>query len=180
MKDFPNFSAQRHLIVGGRPHAIQVLRQVLGILGVKHIEQIADPAAAIELLRTQTFTSVLCDELASRWGREYFGHAARQSPGLLNPMIPIFLVCAGPRRRDIEAARDLGFTDVFVRPVSAATIQRKLKQALSSPRPFIATGDFFGPDRRSPLRPDFQGSDRRSRKARQVKIGIPRSNEVFI
>jgi two-component system chemotaxis response regulator CheY len=124
-------------------------------------------------LRLQLFTAVLCDENAAGVGARAFGYAARRTSGLLNPLIPIFLVCAGPRRRDVEAARDLGFTDVLTRPVSAATVIRKLKLALGKPRPFIASTDFFGPDRRAPQRSGFRGPDRRTRKARQVKVGAP-------
>jgi two-component system chemotaxis response regulator CheY len=176
MNGFEDFGAQRHLIVGGKPHVVQVLRQVLGILGVKQVEAIADTTAAIEALRSRLFTSVLCDDGAAKSGKECFARAARQSSGLLNPMIPIFLVSGGPRRRDVEAARDRGFTDVLTRPISAATLMRKLKTALAAPRPFIASSDFFGPDRRSPQRPNFGGKDRRTRKARQVKVGAPPSS----
>jgi CheY-like chemotaxis protein len=173
MNESQNFGAHRLMIVGGKAHAVQTLRQVLGIVGVKQIQVVADPVAAIDLLRTQLFTAVLCDESAAGSGDRAFGYAARRTSGLLNPLIPIFLVCGGPRRRDVEAARDLGFTDVLTRPVSAATIMRKLKLALGAPRPFIASTDFFGPDRRAPLRSGFRGRDWRTRKARQVKVGAP-------
>lgn len=181
MNDSENFPAQWHLLVGGKPHTVQIMRQVLGILGVRHIDWTADSYAAIELLRTHHYTAVWCDEHALRAGYEDFASAARQTPGILNPMIPIFLVCAGPRRREVEAARDMGFTDVLARPLSAATIMRKLKSSLASPRPFIATGDFFGPDRRSPSRPGFEGKDRRTRKARQVKVAAqPASDRYYV
>jgi CheY-like chemotaxis protein len=173
MNESENFAAQRLMIVGGKAHVVQTLRQVLGIVGVKQIHAVADPAAAVELLSTQLFTAVLCDENAAGTGARAFGYAARRTPGLLNPMLPIFLVCAGPRRRDVEAARDLGYTDVLTRPVSAATVIRKLKLALGAPRPFIASSEFFGPDRRAPLRSGFRGPDRRTRKARQVKVSAP-------
>ncbi|MGD0141600.1 MAG: hypothetical protein ABSC92_00415 [Rhizomicrobium sp.] len=173
MNEFENFGAFKLMIVGGKAHVVQILRQVLGIVGVKQIQAVADPAAAIELLRLHLFTAVLCDESAAGSGSQAFGYAARRTSGLLNPLIPIFLVCGGPRRRDVEAARDLGFTDVLTRPVSAATVMRKLKLALGAPRPFIASTDFFGPDRRSPSRAGVRGNDRRTRKARQVKLNMP-------
>jgi CheY-like chemotaxis protein len=173
MNDLENFSAHRLLIVGGKAHVVQTLRQVLGIVGVKHIQVVADPAAAVELLRTQKFAAVLCDESAAGSGPRAFGYAARRTSGLLNPLLPIFLVCAGPRQCDVEAARDLGYSDVLARPLSAGTILRKLKLALGKPRPFIASTDFFGPDRRALSRDGFGGPDRRTRKARQVKVGAP-------
>ena len=113
MNESQNFGAHKVMIVGGKAHVVQTLRQVLGIVGVKQIQVVADPAAAVDLLCTQLFTVVLCDENAAGAGSASFGYAARCTSGLLNPLIPIFLVCGGPRRRDVEAARDLGFTDVL-------------------------------------------------------------------
>jgi two-component system, chemotaxis family, chemotaxis protein CheY len=180
MNDPDDFTAQRHLIVGGKPHAVSVLRQVLTILGVRQIQTVAEPLTAIDVLRTRKFTAVLCDESAERCGEEHFAHAARRTPGLVNPLVPIFLVSGGPRRRDVEQARDLGFTDVLTRPVSAAIILKKLRLALRHPRPFIATPDFFGPDRRSQQRANFHGDDRRTRKPRQVKIPAPADDKDFL
>ena len=177
MNEQENFAAHKLMIVGGKVHLVRTLRLVLGIVGVRQIQAVADPAAAVDLLRAQLFTAVLCDESAAGSGAHAFGFAARRTAGLLNPMIPIFLISGGPRRRDVEAARDLGYTDVITRPVSAATFMRKFNLALKYPRPFIASADFFGPDRRAPSRGDFCGQDRRTRKARQVKVAAPMASD---
>ncbi len=172
MNDSGKFGDLRMVIVGGKTHAVQVMRQVLGIIGVRQIQAVADAAAAIDLLCHQSFSAVFCDETVLGAGGLDFGRAARRAKGLLNPMVPIFLVCGGPRRRDVEAARDAGFTDVLTRPVSAATIMRKLDLALGRPRPFIVASDFFGPDRRGGPRAWFRGEDRRTRQPRKVKVGL--------
>ena len=180
MNERENFAAHRLMIVGGKSHVVQTLRLVLGIVGVRQIRAAADAADAIDLLRAQLFAAVLCDESAAGSGPHAFGFAARRTAGLLNPMIPIFLICGGPRRRDVEAARDLGYTDVITRPVSAATLMRKFNLALKYPRSFIASTDFFGPDRRASSRGEFRGLDRRTRKARQVKVGAPANRDEVL
>jgi CheY-like chemotaxis protein len=174
MREPDNLDMARMLIVGGRPHAVQLLRQIFDILGFRQIQATSRLATAIELLRTQTFSAVFCDDQIADADPEMFAQAARRTPGLLNPMVPMFLVCTGPRRRDVELARDTGFTDVLTRPLSAATVLRKLKAALAHPRPFIATGEFFGPDRRSAARSwTGEGNDRRQRQPRKVKVAAP-------
>lgn len=177
MREQDNLSGSRMLIVGGRPHAVQLLRQIFDILGVRRVMAASQMATAIEALRTQSFAAVFCDDQIADGDADNFAHAARRTPGVLDPMIPIFLVCAGPRRRDIELARDTGFTDVLTRPMSAATVRRKLKTALGHPRPFIAVGDFFGPDRRSAARA-WAGEERRKRQPRKVKVGMPVDSET--
>ncbi len=164
------FKSRKVLLVTAKPHVAQILRQVLGIAGVGEIVAVADGAAAIGLLRNQLFDAVFCDDAAARDTGEDFGTAARRSEGVIDSMVPVFLVCAGPRRRDVEAARDRGYNDVLTRPLSAATVTRKLRLAVERPRPFIVAPEFFGPDRRSGARDAFRGEDRRKRTPRKVKV----------
>ncbi len=165
-----DLSELRILVAGGNAQGISLLRQVFGFLGVKSLTVAPGGDAAIDQLYAERFAAVFCEEGVVCGNGEGFAHAARCSKGILAPMIPIFLVCGGPRRRDVEAARDLGYTDVIARPVSAATILKKLKAALVHPRPFIAASDFFGPDRRSQVRPAFRGDERRIRQPRKVRV----------
>lgn len=162
----------RVLIVGGRAHSVQLLRQVFAILGIRRVQSAPETTTAIDLLRTHVFGAVFCDEHLGETDPETFAFAARRTPDVRDPMVPIFLVSSGPRRRDVEAARDIGFTDVLARPLSASTVLRKLRNAIANPRPFIVANDFFGPDRRSTAR-KWLGNDRRKRQPRKVKIGTP-------
>jgi len=168
----PDFSELRLLIVGGRTHATRTLRMVLGIAGVRDVMIADGSAAAMELLRTQRFAAIFFDEHTEPVKHVPFSRAARHGAGVLNPMIPIFVVSASPRRRLIEAERDRGVSDVIARPMSAATIMRKLQLAIESPRSFIKAGEFFGPDRRGERRPPFDGKDRRARSARKLKVSL--------
>ena len=158
------------LIVGGKPHAVTTLRTVFGLIGINQVSAVAESARAIELLCGEPIDAVFCDEAASPVGRVAFPLAARRAPGVFNAMLPIFLVCASPLRRQVEGARDDGVTDVLVRPISAATVIRKLRVAVIRPRPFIVAGAFFGPDRRGAARAPFFGDDRRSKLPRKVKV----------
>jgi two-component system, chemotaxis family, chemotaxis protein CheY len=149
------------LIVGGKPHAVTILRTAFGIIGLTKVSAIAKSEHAIQHLR---------DEAAVAVDGVPFPLAARRAEGVPNPMLPIFLVCSSPVRRQIEGARDDGVTDVLVRPVSAATIIRKLRIAVLAPRPFILAGGFFGPDRRGGVRSPFFGRDRRTRRPRKLSV----------
>ncbi|MBI1328343.1 MAG: response regulator [Alphaproteobacteria bacterium] len=168
-----NVSDLRILVVDSNPGSILLWRQVFGILNVKALMVITDGDAAIDQLYLDRYSAVLCSDQIKCSSGETFAHMARRSPGILAPMVPIFLVTGKPRRRDIERARDLGYTDVIALPVSAGTVVRKLQGALGKPRPFIAAGEFFGPDRRSGVRPPFRGSDRRTRSPRKVRVSVP-------
>ena len=167
------------LIVGGKPHAVTVLRTAFGIIGINKVSAEFDSAEAIQLLRDETVDAVFCDAGAEPFCGMPFPLAARRTEGVLNPMLPIFLVCSSPVRRQVEGARDDGITDVLVRPVSAATIIRKLRSATLAPRPFILAGEFFGPDRRGRGRRPFGGEDRRKRTPKKLSVS-PSETSAFL
>jgi CheY-like chemotaxis protein len=158
------------LVVGGKPHAVTILRTAFGIIGLNKVSAIAKSERAIQYLRDEDVDAVFCDEAADAVDGVPFPLAARRAEGVPNPMLPIFLVCSSPVRRQIEVARDDGVTDVLVRPVSAATVIRKLRIAVLAPRPFILAGGFFGPDRRGGARTPFAGRDRRTRMPRKLNV----------
>ena len=164
----PDIAAARVLIVGARGHAGPTLRTVLTAAGVSRITMVDEPQRALEALCSERFTAVFV-EGGSELDGTPFAQAARRCPSLLNPMIPIFAVYGGARRRDVERSRDDGVTDVICRPMSPKTVGDKLRAALAAPRPFIAAPQFFGPDRRAKERP-WRGEDRRQRMPKKTKI----------
>ncbi|HEX4371012.1 MAG TPA: hypothetical protein VH019_06670 [Rhizomicrobium sp.] len=163
----PDFATLRVQIVGTKGHAGAMLRVVLAAAGVGYVVQIEDSRKALSLLSSEHFDAVFVEE--SHLDGLNFARSARKRAALRNPLIPIFAVYSGPRRRDVEKARDLGVTSVICRPVSPKTVSDKLLAALIKPRPFIAAPDFFGPDRRARTR-TWRGSDRRKHTPRKSKI----------
>ena len=160
----------RVLVVGAKGSAGSMLRMVLTATGITRIVFVDEPHRALDLLCTDPFEAVLI-EGDTLLGAEPFAFAARRNAMLLNPMIPIFAVFGGPRRRDVEMARDQGITDVICRPISPKTVADKLKAALATPRPFIAAPEFFGPDRRAKERP-WRGEDRRVLTPKKTRVSF--------
>jgi len=172
MRELADLKDLRVLVVGGRPSGVQILRTVFGVAGISNVVAVPESRTAINLLCHERFAALFCDDRSETVGGVPFPLAARRSPGVLNPMIPIFLLCSAARRRQIEHARDTGITDVLARPISAATILRKMRLALVKPRPFIAAPDFFGPDRRVREHGPIDGEERRKRVAKKVKVTL--------
>jgi PleD family two-component response regulator len=173
-----DFSALKILLVGGTPFGVQTLRSVLITAGIKEIEQIATSSSALWRLREKNFSAAFCDDTAEAVDGLKFPLAARRTQGVINPMLPIFLVSSQAYKRVIEKARDDGVTDVLARPISTETVIRKLRTAIEFPRSFIAAPDFFGPDRRSITRTAWSGEDRRKHRAKKVALRIPKMPEA--
>jgi CheY-like chemotaxis protein len=167
-----DFSSHRVLILGGKTHAIGLLRSILNIIGLTKITLVEDKSRALELLSMEHFTSVFFDPQALKVDGMHFAVDARRQAGMRNPMIPIFALQDRARRCDVEKARDLGVTDVITAPISPRTLMTKLQTAVRAPRPFIVSNQFFGPDRRSRARPPYYGADRRTRMAKKAKLDL--------
>ena len=169
--DRSDFSSHRVLILGGKTHTIGILRSILGIAGVTQIIHVEETLRALELLSMEHFTAVFCDQLADGVDGMSFPTAARRREGMLNPMIPIFVLQDRARRSDVERARDLGVTDILTTPLSPRTLVTKLQAAISAPRSFIVAPEFFGPDRRA-KRDAYNGSERRTRKPKKARVDL--------
>lgn len=157
------------MLVGAKTHPMAVVRAVLGLAGVTRITQVEQPGRALEVLKTEYFTAVFCEQACMIEGMP-FAVAARRKPSMLNPAVAIFVVKERARQRDVEKARDLGATDVLTMPVSPRTVIDKLSAAVHAPRPFIVAPDFCGPDRRSQSRKTFAGTERRARVPRKMQV----------
>jgi PleD family two-component response regulator len=165
-----DLAAARILVVGASGPAGSMLRTVLTAAGITHITLADEPRRALDMLCAEPFDAVFV-EGSIQLDDTSFALTARRNTMLLNPMIPIFAVFGGPRRRDVEMARDQGITDVICRPMSPKTVTEKLRAALRAPRPFIVAPEFFGPDRRAKERP-WRGQDRRVLTPKKTKVNF--------
>ena len=73
---------------------------------------------------------------------------------------PILMVSGHTDVGSVKRARDAGITAFISKPISAATLYTRLAEVVCSPRTFVETSTYRGPDRR---RRDmsFDGVDRR-------------------
>lgn len=168
-----DLSGIRVLLLARKSSSTQVLQSVFKIAGIKKIASVDEPRLAIELLCVDRFDALFL-EGAQEYDGMPFALAARRLPALRNPMIAMFAVYPEARKRDVEAARDLGVHDVICRPVSPKTVMTKLRGVLAVPRPFIAAPGFFGPDRRVKSRVSSRvlGPERRVRAAKKTRMNF--------
>ena len=58
-------------------------------------------------------------------------------------------------------ARDAGVTEFLAKPISAKALYQRIVNVVVSPRPFIKTKSYFGPDRRRNTVTAYIGPERR-------------------
>lgn len=151
------------LVVEDSPFMAKLLRAILRGLAVGRVEECTKPTEVISYVREFQPDIIFMDlEMPELDG---FGvtkelRTGDESP---NPFVPIVMVTAHTKRADVVQARDSGITEFLAKPVSAKSVYDHLAACIETPRPFIKTKTYYGPDRRR--RSDgYDGPERRRSK----------------
>src|SRR5271156_1234686 len=137
MSDFERIKA---LIVDHAGYSRDLLRGILTVLGVVDTFNSPNCTRALSALQAHHRDVVFCDERAGNCAE--FMKALRRDVETRNITVPVFLISAGVQEEQILVARDAGMNGVIVKPVSVATVERKLCATLKRPKDFVATKAF--------------------------------------
>jgi len=125
----------------------QVMRMMLGSLGIRRVMAAASVDEAMRILEVEPIDVVIADyRLGDETGAEFM----RLVRGMQNGkrFIPIIGCTADTSPATITEMRDAGADEVLAKPVSANVIWKKLMAVTNARRGFVSAPQFFGPDRR--------------------------------
>lgn len=172
-----NLQDIRVLILDEKGHGRSLLRSLLLSLGLQRIVALTNTTEALAVLRDERFDLMFLDELAGPLNPVAFIKALRRDLSTRDVTMPVVLVSAGAGRRQIMLARDAGANDVISKPVSAETVERKLRTLLFAPQTFVTAKTFMGPDRRRASDDRRQFGERRPAFERR---GQSQNGTVFV
>ena len=140
----------------------ELLISVLSSLGIGNITGVSDGREAFECFQQENHDIVLADWLMSPGDGLELTREIRTNALSPNRMVPIILLSGYSAWDRVAEARDVGITEFLIKPFSANDIARRVTHVINNPRNFIETPDFFGPDRRRRVDPNYRGPERRS------------------
>jgi len=154
------------LVIDDNKHMRQLLKTLLSAYGVVNIYEAKDGGEGFEKLLEHEVDLVLCDLVMEPVDGFSFINRVRQGKDSPDPFIPIIIVSGYTERFRVTDARDYGATEVLAKPVSAKELAARITSCIETPRPFVRTKEYFGPDRRRVKRGDamFSGDERRLNK----------------
>lgn len=152
----------RILVADDNTYARVLLIEILRALGVQHIVEAADGAEALQAMRDHPIDIVMTDLSMQPLDGIDFVRLLRNSPDSPNRMAPVIMVTGHSTVARIREARDAGVNEFVVKPLVARAVIERLHQAVEHPRPFVRSGDYFGPDRRRRNDPKYEGPLRRA------------------
>jgi two-component system, chemotaxis family, chemotaxis protein CheY len=155
------FERLRTLIVDDNQHMINIVRVIMRGFGAKDFHEARDAAEAFDVVKHDGVDLIIVDYQMNLLDGLDFIKLVRTAKDSPNQYVPIIMLTAHSERSRVMAARDAGVTEFCCKPVTALDLYRKIVAVANSPREFVKTSTYFGPDRRR--RPDnsYSGSERR-------------------
>jgi CheY-like chemotaxis protein len=156
-----DFNKLRFLIIDDNAHMRRILRTLLHGFGARHVYEAEDGASGLE-----AFTHYAPDIVLADWAMPIFdglelAQMIRQPGVNSNPYAPIIMLTGHSEKRRVTVARDAGVTEFLAKPISAKGLYQRVLNVVASPRPFIKTKTYFGPDRRRNTNNAYIGPERR-------------------
>ncbi|CAA7611706.1 cyclic nucleotide-binding domain-containing protein [Magnetospirillum sp. UT-4] len=151
------------LVVDGNAYGRAFLRSALQSFGVRRVVEAADGDAAVAALEAERIDVVLVDAEVAPAGGTELTRSLRRGRVAGRAAVPVVMLSEAAEPAAVAAARAAGITELLVKPASAESLYRRLRDALVNPRPFVAAESYVGPCRRTvALVPPDQGERRTS------------------
>jgi len=142
----------------------KLLVSVLESLGIKNVYACNNGQDAFKSFCLHSHDIVLTDWQMEPMDGIELTRQIRMNPLSPNRMAPVILITGYSAWQRVEEARDAGVTEFLVKPFTAHDLARRVAHVINAPRDYIATQDFFGPDRRRHRGKDdgYSGPSRRA------------------
>lgn len=157
-----DFSQLRVLIVDDNEFMHEIMGELLQALdfSLANLKFAADGEQALQILQQIPIDLVLCDLNMKPMNGKDFTASVRREENSPNPFVPIIICTGHAEANHILDARDCGANEILRKPVSAHSIYNRIRAIVETPRPYVRTESFVGPDRRRQDIP-YSGVDRR-------------------
>ena len=159
------------LLVEDLEPMLTLTKSILNIFGFKNLIGARSGEEGFQLYKEHKPDIIITDWLMEPTDGLTMIEWIRKDPDSHNPFIPIILMTGFSNRARVVRARDMGVTEIMVKPYAARDLYNRIVQIIEKPRQFVDSAEFFGPDRRRRSSLDFEGPKRRDDDSAVEEIG---------
>lgn len=154
----------RVMVVEDSRHMRQILKSLLHSLGITNITEAEDGTEAYQKLQSAEFDLIISDLMMEPMDGFTFVRKIRRSEDSPDPFLPVIILSGYTEKFRVKEARDAGVNEILAKPISAKELAAKIRAVIESPRPYIKSKTYFGPDRRRAKKSDmfYTGIERRT------------------
>ncbi|NQV82533.1 MAG: response regulator [Rhodospirillales bacterium] len=157
------------LVIDDDRHMRSLIRNILFALGAKDVVEAGDGKHALSELKAFKPDLILCDLKMAPVGGMEFVRQLRADKSNPNRLVPIIMITAYAELEAVSRARDSGVNEFMAKPLSAASLEQRIRRTLEDPRGFVETETYAGPDRRRNKKGSVNGPERRATKPHLIK-----------
>lgn len=136
------------LIADSNSYFSMIVHGILRSFGANKVLEVKNSMSAIHALNARKIDILLCDARLPPHGGLSLTRAIRRKTDNENRVMPILVMTGDTRETTIKQARDAGANMVIAKPMSPANLYDRLAWIALTPRQFVDTPTYFGPDRR--------------------------------
>ncbi len=160
MADY-NIQDLKFLIVDDDANMRQLIRTILSSLGVKELETASGTDQGYAMLTHFAADIAICDLRMDPLDGIEFTRMVRTREDSPNIYLPIIMLTGHAEKAAVENSRKAGVHEFLIKPVSPTKLYKTIQGLIETPRPFVRSKDYFGPDRRRRQDPKYKGPERR-------------------
>lgn len=148
-----NLERLTFLLVDDNRFVLKILQDVLKILGAGQVITAENGVEAIEFLSAQQgpygcpVDMVISDLIMAPIDGHLLFKWIRQGKESPNRFLPFIMMSGAADTDSVEKARDGGANEFLAKPFSAQSVSDRVLEVIDYPRQFVATREYFGPDR---------------------------------
>jgi CheY-like chemotaxis protein len=136
------------LVADGSSYFSMLVHSMLRGFGTGKVIEVRNTVDALRLLGSQRIDVLICDSKLPPHGGHALTRAIRRKSDHDHRMVPILIMSADTREMTIKRARDAGANMVIAKPMSPINLYDRLAWIALTPRQFVDSPNYFGPDRR--------------------------------
>ena len=151
----------KFLVVDDDANMRQLIRTILGSLGVKDMESADGTDQGYSMLANFAADIAICDLKMEPLDGIEFTRMVRTNEDSPNIYLPIIMLTGHAEKTAAENAREAGVHEFLIKPVSPKKLYMTIHGLIENPRHVVRSKDYFGPDRRRRQNPNYKGPERR-------------------
>lgn len=155
------FNTLSVLIVDDSRDGRAQLWDLLNGIGVRDIRQAEDADQALQAMRSFQPSLVFCSLEMRPVDGIAFTRRLRTAADSPNPYVDVIALTGVSDRDRVLIARDAGVSAFLVKPPTADALVSRIEMLLTTPRKFVRTRSYVGPDRRRFRTAPYGGPERR-------------------
>jgi len=146
--DRMNFAGVNCLIVDNDTFAVRLLAQILRGFGLNTQSVAETGEEAKSLLERGSFDLIICEALLPDMSAAELLRWIRKHSNSTVKFAPVIVLTGYTQTSKVTSIRDAGAHNVVKKPVAPVVLLDHIGWAARTPRPFVETANYAGPDRR--------------------------------